>query len=233
MISNRRGFTLIELLVVIGILGVLAAFIFPAIRGAIVRAKVAKTKTAIVSLQTAIKSYYNDFNAYPYDVDGNNYVENDDVMRLLTGRKSTGPNRDDWEDDDDIQTNKKWNGPYLSDINESKDYKKGNNLMDNSDGFEDGYVSVSGRAAYVDGWDNGGRATYFLFVFPDPDRNPPRDKPVFYKDSFDIYSGGPDGMCKYRTLRGSDYDAGGYKNYRIQINGKWKYINENNPESWD
>ncbi|GAF75378.1 unnamed protein product, partial [marine sediment metagenome] len=73
MNSNRRGFTLVELLVVIGILAVLTAFVFPAIRGAMRKGKITETKTNIMALATAIKGYYSDFNAYP-DLNKDNTV---------------------------------------------------------------------------------------------------------------------------------------------------------------
>ena len=44
---NRRGFTLIELLVVIAIIGLLAAFLFPAVKGAMRAAQTSRTKSNI------------------------------------------------------------------------------------------------------------------------------------------------------------------------------------------
>lgn len=54
------AFTLIELLVVIVIIGILAALVIFALRSATVRAKEARTKNNIRSVQTAIEVYLSD-----------------------------------------------------------------------------------------------------------------------------------------------------------------------------
>lgn len=69
---NKKGFTLVELLVVVAIIGILAAILVPNVRQNLERAKVAKTKALISSLEYALTAYQNDFGKYPasYDLQG-------------------------------------------------------------------------------------------------------------------------------------------------------------------
>jgi len=64
---KRKGFTLIELLIVVAIIGILAAIAIPNFLLAQVRAKVARAKGEMHSVNTAIESYYVDNNEYPND----------------------------------------------------------------------------------------------------------------------------------------------------------------------
>jgi len=240
MNMKRKGFTLVELLVVIGILGILSAFIYPAIRRAMIKARVTQTKTNIMSLSTAIKGYYQDFNAYPdfynssetdaTDI-GRPETANDLVMRLLTGRYWDSGSSS-WKEDAKITTSKRWQGPYIE-LNETEAYETGADLAQKGKNFDDGYPSVSNRAAYVDGWKNDGKLTYFIFKFPDPQETPAAKQiPLFNRDSFDIYSVGPDGKGKYLTLNGTDYTADKYKSYEVTIDGVQVQINADNPNNW-
>ena len=63
--TNRGAFTLVELLVVIGILGVLAALITPAVFQARVSARNAAIKAEIDMLHMAIMNYKNEFGSFP------------------------------------------------------------------------------------------------------------------------------------------------------------------------
>jgi general secretion pathway protein G len=60
-----RGFTLIEIMVVIVIIGLLAAFIVPAVIGKVDEAKVSKTKGDIQALEAALAIFYLDNSKYP------------------------------------------------------------------------------------------------------------------------------------------------------------------------
>lgn len=62
---NRGAFTLVELLVVIGILGVLAALITPAVFQARVSARNAAIKAEIDMLHMAIMNYKNEYGSFP------------------------------------------------------------------------------------------------------------------------------------------------------------------------
>lgn len=74
--SNRRpwtglaAFTLIELLVVIAIIGVLAALIFPAMKGVKERAMRAKVQAEVKQLESSIESYKAKYGHYPPDNPG-------------------------------------------------------------------------------------------------------------------------------------------------------------------
>ena len=55
---TNRAFTLIELLAVIGIIGVLVALLFPAIKSALIKSEVIRAQSGISNLSTAFKAYY-------------------------------------------------------------------------------------------------------------------------------------------------------------------------------
>lgn len=65
-VSQRRtAFTLIELLVVIAIIGILVALMFPALKGAMNKAKCAVAFGEVKSLETAWKKYYQEYTGWP------------------------------------------------------------------------------------------------------------------------------------------------------------------------
>ena len=63
--KKRSGFTLIELLVVISILGVLASLIVTNLNDSRARARDARKKQNLQAMKTALRLYYNDYQAYP------------------------------------------------------------------------------------------------------------------------------------------------------------------------
>lgn len=72
---KNKGFTLIELIVVISIIGVLATLIINNLNDTRSRARDSKKKQELAGLKTALRLYYNDFQAYPA-----NSVGNDDIL---------------------------------------------------------------------------------------------------------------------------------------------------------
>lgn len=63
--NGKSGFTLIELMVVVVIIGILAGLIVPRIMGSDDKAREAKAKMQIESIETALKLYKLDNGAYP------------------------------------------------------------------------------------------------------------------------------------------------------------------------
>ena len=62
---TQKGFTLIELLIVVAIIAILAAIAIPNFLEAQVRAKIARARSEMRNLGTAMEAYYVDNNWYP------------------------------------------------------------------------------------------------------------------------------------------------------------------------
>src|SRR3989344_8242395 len=83
---NKRGFTLIELIVVIAIIGTLTALIVNKVNDVRARARDSKRKQELSGLKTALRLYYNDYQAYPAAPAGN-----DDILGCgATGTSACG-----------------------------------------------------------------------------------------------------------------------------------------------
>ncbi len=60
-----RGFTLIEMLAVIGIIALLVALLFPAIKGALQKAEIAQAQNDVKNIETAVKAFYVEYGKWP------------------------------------------------------------------------------------------------------------------------------------------------------------------------
>jgi type II secretion system protein G len=79
-----KGFTLIELLIVIAIILILIAIALPNFLEAQIRAKVARVKSELRTLDTAMHEYYLDFNIYPPEDERDNNTRGSNGLRWLT-----------------------------------------------------------------------------------------------------------------------------------------------------
>lgn len=67
---SNQGFSLIELMVVVVVIGILAAFAFPAYRDYVAAAKRAEATSALLSLANALERNYTETGRYDQDADG-------------------------------------------------------------------------------------------------------------------------------------------------------------------
>jgi prepilin-type N-terminal cleavage/methylation domain-containing protein len=80
---RARAFTLIEMLVVMGIIGILVALLFPAIRGAQLAADRADTERLTIAFEGAMKSFYNEYGRFPFQGDTSYGSPNIDKYYLI------------------------------------------------------------------------------------------------------------------------------------------------------
>jgi len=93
-LRRRSAFTLIEILTVVAIIGVLAALLFPAIKGALQKAEVAQAQNDIQNIQTAVKMFYTEYGKWPNPWPSNAGSINDVSYGALSSG-TYGPSTDD------------------------------------------------------------------------------------------------------------------------------------------
>jgi general secretion pathway protein G len=103
-VRRVRGFTLIEIMVVVVIIGLLAAMIVPKVMGNVDKARVAKAKQDIQSIETALTMY---------KLDNFNYPTSEEGLKALV-QKPDDPNVQNWREGGYLQhlPNDPWGHPY-------------------------------------------------------------------------------------------------------------------------
>ncbi len=85
--GTDRAFTLIEMLAVIGIIALLVALLFPAIKSALIKSEATRAQGGISNLNTAFKAYYTEYGKWPISDTAAtwNYVIDANMVALLSG----------------------------------------------------------------------------------------------------------------------------------------------------
>jgi len=139
--QKQQGFTLIEIIVVIVIIGILASFVAPKFLGRADEARVAKAKSDILSLESALDLYKLDNYTYP---------TTDQGLEALVVKPSSDPVPNGWRQGGYLKKLRKdpWQRDYLylspGEHSEVDIYSLGADGAEGGDGF----------AADIGNWDN-------------------------------------------------------------------------------
>jgi len=89
--ARNRAFTLIEMLAVIGIIALLVALLFPAIKSSLMKSEVTRAQSGISNLSTAFRAYYTEYGKWPISdtTVGQRYVVDANMVALLSAGSIT------------------------------------------------------------------------------------------------------------------------------------------------
>ena len=105
--DRAAGFTLIELMVVVVIIGILAGLIVPRIMGSDDKAREAKTKMQIESLETALKLY---------KLDNGNYPTTEQGLKALVEAPTAGNLPKNWRQGGSLEKGKVPKDPWKNEF---------------------------------------------------------------------------------------------------------------------
>jgi len=192
--KGREAFTLVELLVVIAIIGILAGLLLPMVNSARKAAKITMAASMLSSLETALAEYQKDTGVYPPEVGSGNLDKCSETLYFyLSGLTVDSP---DTGKRKAFRLERKTAKPYF-------DFKR--DYMGNHDGDEY-YEAIDPWGSpwiYIRGMYPGKASTWSRLGDPDDRR------PFHRKNSYDLYSVGPDLKTgKKFTVSGDMYKQG-------------------------
>jgi prepilin-type N-terminal cleavage/methylation domain-containing protein len=186
-----RAFTLIEMLAVIGIIALLVALLFPAIKNSLLKGEYIRAQSGISSLSTAFKAYYTEYGKWPITDTGtlDTYIIDQNFVALLEG----GPNPVTPPNATGFMTDPPFGNPAAIGNATLNGNPRGIHFLD----FKAADLGTVGAlmGVFIDPWKQPYYVRFdvtYINAVPDPFTSAPRTN---LSGGFLIWSAGPDNQC--------------------------------------